>query len=111
MKTLITTIALFAALNLTAQDYQIEVMYQPQADDTLQFHQVLNNYIRDFDIPLDVTTIRLSLLATSAEGYEIVFSDDNIAQFCEGTLVPLPKSEIAIRRFISSQYELHRKKP
>jgi hypothetical protein len=110
MKSLMTIAALFIALNLTAQEYQIEATYQYNTD-SLYFHQVLSNYIRDFDIPLDVTIIRLSLLATSAEGYEIVFSDDNIAQFCEGTLVPLPKSEIAIRRFISSQYELHRKKP
>lgn len=107
MRTLLITLLTILSLTAYSQEYTIEATYEPYHD-SLYFHEVLNNYIRDYNVNIETMTIRFSILATQAEGYEIVFRESDILQFRNATLVPLPASHYAIRRYIKKQYLEHR---
>ena len=104
------SVLIIAALFFTAQaqaQYTIEAQYEP-ASDSLEFYQVLNNYVRDFNVSDEVLTLRLSLISTQVEGYEIEFDLTHIEKFKKGQLVLLPKSERVFRAFIRDEYAINK---
>ena len=101
-------VLIITTLSFTAQaQYTIEAEYQP-ASDSLEFHEVLNNYMRDFNVSDDMIMIRLSLIATQSEGYEIEFKNEHIEKFKKGELVLLPKSEKVFRALIRNEYLINK---
>lgn len=104
------SVLIIAALFFTAQaqaQYTIEAEYEP-ASDSLEFHEVLNNYVRDFSVSNEVLVLRLSLIATQVEGYEIEFENEHIEKLKKGQLVLLPKSERVVRAFIRDEYAINK---
>jgi hypothetical protein len=103
-------VLIIAALFFTAQvqaQYTIEAQYEP-ASDSLEFYEVLNNYVRDFNVSDEVLMLRLSLISTQVEGYEIEFNEEHIEKFKKGQLVLLPKSEKVFRAFIRDEYAINK---
>ena len=103
-------VLIITALFFTAQaqaQYTIEAQYEP-ASDSLEFYEVLNNYVRDFNVSDEVLMLRLSLISTQVEGYEIEFNEEHIEKFKKGQLVLLPKSERVFRAFIRDEYAINK---
>ena len=48
MRTLLITLLTILSLTAYSQEYTIEATYEPYHD-SLYFHEVLNNYIRDYN--------------------------------------------------------------
>lgn len=104
------SVLIITALFFTAQaqaQYTIEAQYEP-ASDSLEFYEVLNNYVRDFNVSDEVLMLRLSLISTQVEGYEIEFNEEHIEKFKKGQLVLLPKSERVFRAFIRDEYAINK---
>ena len=104
------SVLIITALFFTAQaqaQYTIEEQYEP-ASDSLEFYEVLNNYVRDFNVSDEVLMLRLSLISTQVEGYEIEFNEEHIEKFKKGQLVLLPKSERVFRAFIRDEYAINK---
>jgi len=55
-----------------------------------------------------VLMLRLSLISTQVEGYEIEFNEEDIEKFKKGQLVLLPKSERVFRAFIRDEYAINK---
>ena len=106
LKAVLIIITLIITTQAEAQ-YVIEAQYEP-ASDSLEFHEVLNNYMRYFNVSDDMMVIRLSLIATQSEGYEIEFKNEHIEKFRKGELILLPKSEKVFRALIRNEYLINK---